>query len=154
MTLAESMPSGRFVLDELSGCKVWNPHPQENESAKWVGACVSGFADGRGTLEWLQNDKPYEKDEGDWREGRQSGRGVQDWGAGRYEGELLNGEPHGRGILQLRTVRYEGEFQNGKPHGAGIAVGMDGTFKGSWKNGCLIGDKRKVAIGVSSSTCR
>ena len=154
IALAESIPSSRFVADKLSGCKVWNPHPQAGESASWVGDCVGGLAHGRGTLQWQLNDKPYEKDEGEWREGRQAGQGVQDWGSGRYEGEILNGEPHGRGILQLRTARYEGEFQNGKPNGSGIAVGMDGTFKGTWKDGCLIGDKRKIAIGVSSSTCR
>jgi hypothetical protein len=105
-------------------------------------------------LQWLNNKKPYEKDEGEWNQGRQSGRGSQDWSSGRYDGELQNGEPHGRGVLTLQSARYEGEFRNGKPNGAGTVTNLEGVFKGSWKEGCLVGDTRRIAFGVPSSTCR
>ena len=146
--------AGDFVADVKSGCKVWNPHPQSNETVNWSGNCVNGLAQGRGNLQWLNNSKPYEKDQGEWNEGRQSGRGTQDWGSGRYDGELVNGEPQGRGVLTLRSARYEGEFRDGKPNGTGTVTGLEGVFNGNWKNGCLVGDKRKIAFGVSSSTCR
>jgi MORN repeat len=146
--------SGDFVADAKSGCKVWNPHPQPNETVNWSGGCVNGLAQGSGNLQWLRNDKPYEKDEGEWNEGRQSGRGTQDWSSGRYDGDLLDGEPHGRGVLTLQSARYEGEFRNGKPQGNGTVTNLEGVFKGKWKEGCLVGDKRKISFAVPSSTCR
>jgi hypothetical protein len=146
--------AGGFVGDVLSGCKVWNPHPQSNETVKWTGECLDGLAQGPGSLQWFNNSKPYEKDQGEWKDGRQSGRGSQDWTTGRYDGELVNGEPQGRGVLTLQSSRYEGEFRHGKPNGFGIVTSLEGLFKGNWKDGCLDGDKRKIAFGVSSSTCR
>src|ERR1700682_5638619 len=86
---AQSIPAGDYVADAKSGCKVWNPHPQPNEAVSWSGACVNGLAQGSGNLQWLKDNKPYEKDEGEWNEGRQFGRGSQDWSSGRYDGELL-----------------------------------------------------------------
>ena len=146
--------AGDFVADANSGCKVWNPHPQSNETVNWSGSCVNGLAQGPGSLQWLNNNKPYEKDQGEWNEGRQSGRGSQDWSTGRYDGELVNGEPHGQGVLTLQSSRYEGEFRSGKPNGQGAATRLDGLFKGTWKDGCLDGDKRRIAFGVPSSSCR
>jgi len=146
--------SGAFVADVQNGCKVWNPHPQPNETVTWSGNCVNGLAQGPGSLQWLHNGKPYEKDQGEWSEGRQFGRGMQDWGLGSYDGELVNGEPHGRGALTLQSSRYEGEFRDGKPNGPGAVTNLEGVFKGIWKNGCLVDDKRKIAFSVSASTCR
>lgn len=151
---AQSLPPGSFVADPKSGCKVWNPHPQANESVTWSGACANGFAQGAGNLQWVHDGKPYEKDEGEWNAGRQSGHGAQVWSSGSYEGELVNGEPQGRGVMTLRSARYDGEFRDGKPNGTGALTSLDGLFKGDWRNGCLAGDKRKIAFGVPSSTCR
>jgi hypothetical protein len=145
--------AGGFVADLKSGCKVWNPHPQPNETVSWSGNCVNGLAQGPGALQWLNNEKPYERDQGEWNEGRQLGRGTQDWGSGRYDGELVNGEPQGKGALTLRSSRYEGEFRGGKPNGSGAVTNLEGVFTGIWRNGCLVGDKRRIAFGVSSSTC-
>ena len=133
---------------------MWNPNPEPDETAIWTGPCVDGYAQGQGTLQWLRSGKTEETDEGEWKAGRQTGRGTQDWNAGRYEGALLDGEPHGHGVLALRTSRYEGEFRNGKANGHGTATRMDGVFKGIWKDGCFLGDQRKIAIGVQISTCR
>jgi len=146
--------AGGFVADPKSGCKVWNPHPQPNETFNWSGGCVKGLAQGPGSLQWLNNGKPYEKDHGEWNEGRQFGRGTQDWGSGRYDGDLVNGEPQGRGVLTLQSARYDGEFRGGKPNGSGTVTNLEGVFKGFWKNGCLVDEKRRIAFGVPSSTCR
>jgi hypothetical protein len=150
---AQSIQTGSFVADEKSGCNVWDPHPEPNEAVSWSGSCVNGFAQGAGRLQWLQNGKAHETDEGEWSQGRQIGRGTQSWGSGRYDGELSGGEPQGRGILALRTARYEGEFRNGKPNGSGTMTGLNGLYKGTWKDGCLVGDKRRIAFAVSSSSC-
>jgi MORN repeat protein len=146
--------AGDFVADAKSGCKVWNPHPQSNETVSWSRGCVDGLAQGSGSLQWLNNNKPYEKDEGEWNKGQQSGRGKQVWSSGRYDGDILNGEPHGQGAMTLLSARYEGEFRNGKPNGPGTVTNLEGVFKGNWKDGCLVGDKRRIAFGVPSSTCR
>jgi hypothetical protein len=151
---AQSLQPGSFVADPKSGCKVWNPHPQADESAIWSGVCADGFAQGAGNLQWVHNGRPYEKDEGEWNKGQQSGRGTQNWSSGHYEGELLNGEPRGQGALTLLGARYEGEFRDGKPNGTGTLTNLQGVFTGNWKDGCLVGDKRKIAFSVSSSTCR
>jgi len=151
---AQPLQPGSFVADPNSGCKVWNPHPEPNESVSWSGGCVDGLAQGPGSLQWLNNNRPYEKDEGEWNKGQQSGRGTQVWSLGRYDGDIQNGEPHGRGAMTLQSARYEGEFRNGKPNGSGTVTNLDGIFKGNWKDGCLVGDKRRIAFSVSSSTCR
>jgi hypothetical protein len=146
--------AGEFIADSGSGCRIWDPHPLAGETANWSGDCVQGMAQGAGTVLWSRDGKPFEKDEGSWDQGRQSGRGTQDWRSGRYEGELIGGEPSGKGVMMLQTSRYEGEFRNGKPNGEGAATNLEGVFKGHWEEGCLVGDKRRIAFGVPSSTCQ
>ena len=133
-----------------SGTRIRRP----TKSVIWSGVCANGFAQGTGNLQWVHDGKPYEKDEGEWNAGQQSGRGTQVWSSGRYEGDLVNGEPHGRGVLTLKNVRYEGEFRNGKPNGVGTVIGFERVVQGNWKDGCLVGDKRKVSFSVPLSTCR
>jgi hypothetical protein len=125
----QTQPAGTFVTDPNNGCKVWNPHPLGGESVNWSGGCADGLGQGQGTLQWLKNGKALEKDDGEWRLGRQTGRGSQDWNSGHYEGELANGEPHGQGVMTLQSARYEGEFRNGKPSGEGTVTNLEGVFK-------------------------
>ena len=126
---------GAFVNDTDGGCKVWNPHPMAGETAKWTGACVNGFAQGAGSLQWLRDGKAFEKDDGEWDHGRQTGRGMQNWKTGSYEGSLVDGEPHGNGVMTLQSARYVGEFRKGKPNGAGTVTNLQGAFSGTWRDG-------------------
>jgi hypothetical protein len=145
--------AGEWVSDPKSGCQIWNPNPQLEESVSWSGSCVQGRAEGKGLVQWLKGAVPYETDEGEWHSGRQAGNGKQSWTDGRYEGELAEGEPNGRGVLSFRKLRYEGEFRNGKPNGLGtLTVGKE-TVRGDWKDGCLQGS-RKASMGVPLSACR
>jgi len=152
--LAQSSSSEVMVADPNNGCKVWNPHPSGDEVVNWSGACVGGLAQGPGTLQWLKGSKVEEKDDGAWNQGRQTGRGTQDWNSGSYQGELANGEPNGQGVMTLQSARYEGEFRNGKPNGVGTVTNLQGVFKGRWKDGCLTGGMRTVTFAVPSSACR
>src|SRR6516162_541883 len=122
--LAYSALPGGWMADAATGCRVWNPHPQPNESVKWSGPCEDGLAHGRGTVQWLRNNRPFETDEGEWREGRQTGEGSQIWPSGRYEGQTANGEPNGRGVLTLQGLIYRGEFRDGKPNGIGAMMNL------------------------------
>jgi hypothetical protein len=145
--------AGTFVADANNGCRIWNPHPLGGETVSWSGGCVNGLAQGPGSLQWLKDGRALEKDDGAWDLGRQTGRGTQDWGSGRYEGELANGEPHGQGVMTLQSARYQGEFRNGKPNGEGTVTNLEGVFKGKWRDGCLTNGRRQITFAVSSATC-
>jgi len=145
--------AGEWIAD-AAGCRIWNPHPQGGESIRWSGTCVSGLAQGSGTLQWLRNNVPYETDEGEWREGRQVGHGTQVWPTGSYDGELIDGEPDGRGKLILQGVRYEGSFRNGKPNGPGTLTNGNEVYEGSWTNGCFRDATRRASFLVPRSACR
>lgn len=153
VAFAQSVTQGIFIADKNTGCKIWNPNPRSVETIVWSGSCSNGLAQGRGKLQWLQNGKFYETDEGEWSAGRQVGRGSQAWALGRYDGEVANSEPNGQGVLKLKTDRYDGAFRNGKPNGLGTLTSQHGVFEGTWKDGCLIGGNRKIAVGVPPSTC-
>ena len=146
--------SGDWAIDTSTTCRVWNPHPQLNETVKWNGACANGFAQGNGAARWLKSNVPFETDEGEWREGYQIGKGTQVWPTGRYEGELSASEPHGQGIFVLQNSRYEGEFRNGKANGSGTLTTSNGSFQGNWSDGCLQTGAKKASFGVPASACR
>lgn len=153
-TPSQAAEVGAFVVDPDAGCKIWNPHPVAGETAKWTGACVNGLAQGAGSLQWLRDGKAFEKDDGEWDRGRQTGRGMQNWKTGSYDGSLLDGEPHGHGVMTLQSARYVGEFRKGKPNGEGTVTSLQGAFSGTWKDGCLTRGKQKITFAVSSDTCR
>ena len=152
MAAAPPARAGEWIADK-SGCHVWDPNPQLDESVTWSGSCANGRAQGSGTVQWSKGGIPIETDEGEWRDGRQAGKGTQSWSKGRYEGELADGEPNGHGVLTLQKLRYEGEFRNGKPNGAGTLTAGSETLRGTWKDGCLQG-QRKASIGIPLSACR
>ena len=134
------------------GCKVWNPHPANGETIRWTGGCKDGFVEGMGALEWQRGGKTYERDEGQWRGGRQMS-GSQVWPGGQYDGQLADGLPSGRGVLILGDARYEGLFLNGKPNGKGTLTNASGSLEGNWTDGCFNDGKHRDAIGVSVQSC-
>jgi len=146
--------AGGWLADAKSGCQVWDPNPQLDETMTWSGPCANGHADGPGTVQWLKGGVAIETDEGEWHDGRQAGKGVQIWPDGRYEGDLAEGEPNGHGVLTLKKLRYEGEFRDSKPNGIGSLTAGSDTVRGTWKDGCLQGGKQKASIGVPLSACK
>jgi len=144
--------AGEWIADPKTECQVWDPNPQLDESVDWSGACNNGHADGAGTVRWLKGGAAIETDEGVWRDGKQAGKGVQNWPIGRYQGELADGLPNGQGVLTLQKLRYEGQFRDGKPNGTGLLTSGDQTVQGTWKDGCLQGG-RKASVGVPLSAC-
>ncbi len=96
---AQSVQPG-WIADSRTGCQVWNPGQASNQTVTWVGACTSGLAQGRGVLRWSEDGKANLTVEGEWRDGKQHGRGISTWADGhRYEGEFRDGMEHGRGIV-------------------------------------------------------
>ncbi len=145
--------AGDWIADPKTGCKVWNPQPSPGETVNWSGPCKNGYAEGKGVLEWLRVGKPYERDEGLWRSGRQVGEGAQSWPGGQYKGELSGAMPHGHGVLLVGGAHYDGSFLNGKPNGRGVLTDASGTFDGMWRDGCFNDGKRRAAIGVPVQSC-
>jgi hypothetical protein len=153
MLAAPGAHAGEWLADAKTGCQVWDPNPQLDETVTWSGGCSGGHADGAGKVQWLKDNKLIETDEGEWRDGRQFGKGVQDWPIGRYEGQLADGLPNGVGTLTFQKFRYEGQFRDGKPNGIGSLIEANKTVQGTWKDGCLLG-QQKASIGIPLSACR
>jgi len=153
VAVAAPTRAGSWFSDAKSGCQVWNPNPQLEETVAWSGSCASGRAEGRGTAQWSKGDAPFETDEGEWHDGRQVKVGSQSWPTGRYQGELADSEPNGQGVLTVKKLRYEGEFRAGKPNGIGTLTAGSQTVNGTWRDGCLQGP-RKASIGVPLTACR
>jgi hypothetical protein len=157
LTCAMFATSGAFAgewLADKSGCQVWDPNPQLDETVTWSGGCSQGHAEGFGSVEWFKNNDRIETDKGVWHDGRQVGKGVQNWPIGRYEGELADGLPNGQGVLTFEKFRYEGAFRDGKPNGSGSLIQGSQTVNGTWKDGCLQGGERRASIGIPLSACR
>jgi hypothetical protein len=146
--------AGEWLTDAKSGCRVWDPNPQLEESVLWSGACAKGVAEGGGTVRWIKGAATVETDSGDWHEGRQAGKGTQDFTVGRYEGDIVDGLPDGQGILTLQKLRYEGQFRDGKPNGIGRLIQGSESLQGVWKDGCLQDSARRASVGVPLSSCR
>jgi len=151
--LALPAQAGEWIADAKTGCQVWNPNPQLDEAVAWSGPCSNGRAEGRGTVHWVRSGVAIETDEGEWHDGRQTGRGTQSWQGGRYDGDLAEGEPEGAGILTLKNVRFEGQFRHGKPNGSGTLTAGSEAVSGIWKDSCLQGN-RKASVGIPLSACR
>jgi hypothetical protein len=144
---------GDYLTDPVTGCRVYNPHPNAGETFSWQGRCENGFAEGKGTLRWLQNGRETETDQGEWKGGHQTGKAIQVWSRGRFEGDVRDGLPDGKGVLTMGDIRYEGDFIAGKPDGTGTLKDTTGTFQGPWKAGCFKDGQRRAAVGVALKSC-
>ncbi len=171
---------GDWIADARTGCKVWDPNPQPNESVTWSGACQNGLAQGRGVLDWFQDGKLSEHGEGEWRDGMRTGHGTyatangehydgqwrdglknghgaQTWADGsRYDGGWLDNKRHGRGAEVLSDgAHYDGEWRDNLPNGQGTAVWPNGTsVTGTWVNGCHHDGNQTASFGVAPTSCQ
>ena len=153
---AAQTPQPGWIADARSGCRVWNPAPQPKEAITWSGACQNGLAQGRGVLQWYQDNKPSERSEGEFRDGKLNGRGILIGANGdRYDGDFRDGRQNGRGAATFTNGdRYEGEWRDGNPNGVGRLARANGdVFNGIWANGCFRDGNRWAAAWVDPSTC-
>ena len=56
---SQSFAEGVWFPTNKPNCEIWNPQPQDDETAFWSGECLDGKAHGEGALTWKykQNDK-------------------------------------------------------------------------------------------------
>ena len=124
-------PTG-WVVDGKTGCKVRDDAPDPAEKITWSGKCEDGMAEGSGTLQFYIGDKP----------------------AARYEGEMRNGRADGQGVnLEPGGGRYEGQWRNNAANGPGVYTRGGARYEGIWSNGCLKQGAAELAVGVSRESC-
>jgi hypothetical protein len=125
--------SPEWLADPSTGCRIWNPFPLPDETIKWDGACVDGFAHGRGTVRWFESGKLMATDQGEFRRGKLNGFAVLVYSDGmRFEGNFEDHLPHGQGTLRTKT----GE-----------------VFSGQWSYGCFRDGRRTKAFGITPESC-
>jgi MORN repeat protein len=120
-------------LADSAGCRVWNPFPNPDESIKWEGGCVDGFAHGRGRMLWFESGQLMETDEGEYKNGKLNGFAV---------------------LVFTDGQRFEGNFVDHLPHGQGTLRTSDGqTFSGQWSYGCFRDGNQTKAFGTTLDSC-
>ena len=129
--LPSDKPSG-WIADGKTGCKIWDDAPDPAEKISWSGKCEAGMAEGNGTLQFCIGDTPATRYEGDMRNGRSDGHGV-------------NLEPGG--------ARYEGGWRNNAADGYGVYTNEGARYEGTWAAGCLKQGATELAVGVSRQSC-
>ena len=171
---------GFWVSDPTTGCKTWDDAPEPATSVTWSGTCKDGFADGRGTAQWVIKGKPEDRYEGEMQGGKMAGAGILSFPNGmRYEGAFKDNDFHGRGKLTYSNGDvYEGEFvdddrsgtgtftmKDGRryvggwrkdlPDGQGTLTRADGSsVSGTWKMGCLNNGALKAALVATPRECK
>lgn len=112
-----SQPQPGFIADPENGCATSNPIPRLGETIRWSGDCANGLLHGQGTLLWLRDGKPRERNEGSFLAGELDGQASTTFA----DGTLLVGQ-------YRRGIRH-GEFILRRPNGTTIrAVYADGAL--------------------------
>ncbi len=124
-----------YITSTDSHCKVSNPTPKENETITWSGACVNGFANGQGTVQWYQNGKKTSTFIGNLRNGKMHGKGKAIFSNGNiYLGNFKQDMKHGYGKLTLvkddETIKAINSWEkNNRGYWQGDVYIVQGIFK-------------------------
>ncbi len=111
----------------------------ETEQGTYRGSVVGGMPEGRGVLEYSENDPEGRvRCEGFFTEGKPDRRCVISYRDGsRFEGWLENGLAENTGdIYYPNGDHFHGYFSGGKRHGVGMLYDKNGNIRqsGWWKN--------------------
>ena len=156
-------------------CDVWDPMPVDGETASWSGACVGGFAEGKGKLIWKVPYPPLGDDEASYPELKVSSvfQGQMQHGFEQGAGlemrfypstgktmHIMNGNfkdslAEGSGtILTARGTKYVGNFHLGREEGHGrLTLSSGDTYDGEFHLGVPdgLGKFIKVRPGALNS---
>jgi len=93
---------GSWLLDPQTGCRLWDWHPEPEDTATWSGACPGGQKEGAGIVQWFEHGRPIDRYEGAFERGGRKGFGRYYWPAGqRFEGYYDANLPNGQGVVTL-----------------------------------------------------
>lgn len=121
-----------WTPDSVTGCKVWNPRPQPNETVTWSGSCINGFVEGYGVITWKTNGTVNEVWKATYKNGRQTD-GLAEatyMNSGRlYKGTRENGSWNGKvRITDLKyNLVYDGYMKGSNYNGFGTLIYSNGT---------------------------
>ena len=124
----KSFAEGVWFPTNKPNCEIWNPQPQDNESAFWSGECLDGKAHGKGALTWKF---------------KKNGKFIMRL----VEGEMKNGRREGKiKITYENGDIYIGELnENGNRHGQGKYIYSNGKVKeGVWEDGKMISQSKPI----------
>jgi hypothetical protein len=146
-----------WITDPKTGCRLWDPMPEPEESVSWSGGCKDGLAQGAGVAQWYSKGQLSDRYEGDYLYGWEHGHGVYQWKSNgdRYEGNYLQNLRDGQGTYRWADGRsYTGAWDHGKAHGQGRFVAADGKVSaGQWIQGCFNQGGLKANVGVTRAEC-
>jgi len=126
-------PQSEWIADASTGCRVWNSYPQPDETIRWDGPCVNGFAHGRGMLRWFSAGRLTETGDGEFRNGKMNGYVV---------------------VMNTNGLRFEGNFVEQRPHGQGTLRTPSGeVYSGQWTYGCFDDGRRQYAFLTTMEAC-
>jgi hypothetical protein len=134
-------PAETQWLQDKRGCKIANPTPKPKESVTWSGACVDGYMQGKGVLQFATDGKPGAHYEGTLTKGQLTGRGALRSPDGTtYDGDWVDGKPEGYGVYTAADgSKYEGAWTAGQFDGPGSLRSAKGeVIHGVWENGKLV----------------
>ena len=133
-----------WSFDAQTGCAVWNPAPEPDETVRWSGACQDGVATGPGIVQWFVGMQVGNRLESTYINGRDRiGSVTITYPDGsKYIGSLnSNGNREGPGTLLYASGRkYVGDWKDGKKDGQGTMYLADGAIdqSGIWVNGAFV----------------
>lgn len=132
---AQQQESPSWLADPNTGCRVWDNYPAPDDRAEWSGPCVSGYAEGKGTLKWFSKGVNYEIDTGQFLRGKLQGHGTSD--------------------IFASAEHFEGEFSDNRPNGFGTLTNKKSaeTISGNWANGCFNDGTRKAHFWQDAAVC-
>jgi hypothetical protein len=147
----QASEANKHWITDSKGCKVAPSSPKARDSVfLWSGACVDGYAEGEGRLQWLRRGKPYGRYTGRLRAGRPDGKGVYDYSNGdRYEGGFYAGQYDGQGVYTFANgARYDGDFVEGASTRSGMLQLIDGRH---FETDLVAGQTKSIARFVAPS---
>ncbi len=102
-----------WIADKITGCNIWNPDPQPNESVTWSGPCVAGEAFGQGVEQWYNKESVGNRIEGTIR-------------FNRFQGNVTVNYPSGQKFVG--TISDNGKIEHGtmySPDGSERLIGSE-----------------------------
>jgi hypothetical protein len=149
-------------------CRILDFKLGSGDTVSWSGACVDGYAHGKGILQLFHSSEPVGGYDGVIERGLLQGEGEQFFADGdSYKGSFRDGRPNGKGIfryakggsirgefhngglvagsqverLYAEGDRYTGGWRKGKPNGQGERIyALGGSYQGGWENGEFSGE--------------
>jgi len=123
---------GSWLFEPGVACRMRDWHPAPSDRVTWTGACRRGAMAGSGKVQWTEHERPIDRFEGTFVDGKRRGPGRYTWNESEW---------------------YVGFYENDLPHGPGTASIAGHTFSGQWEAGCFKSGGRTVAIGVPLPSC-